>query len=112
MTCHATLVDKGKKATRTEHLKSAQSSDALVSIISFSPFNSSFCFVFLPSTYQYLAVYTGFPGGLDGKESACRAGDLGSIPVLGRPPGEGSSNPLQYSCLENPMDRGVYIATK
>ena len=112
MTCHATLVDKGKKATRTEHLKSAQSSDALVSIISFSPFNSSFCFVFLPSTYQYLAVYTGFPGGLDGKESDCNAGDLGLIPGLGRSPGEGHGNSLQYSCLENPMDRGVYIATK
>ena len=48
----------------------------------------------------------GFPDGLDGKESACRAGDLGSIPVLGRPPGEGSSNPLQYSCLENPHGQG------
>ena len=44
----------------------------------------------------------GFPGGSDGKESACNAGDLGSIPGLGRPPGGGPGNPLQYSCLENP----------
>ena len=46
------------------------------------------------------------PGGSDGKESACNAGNLGSIPGLGRIPGEGNGNPLQYSCLENPMDRG------
>ena len=43
----------------------------------------------------------GFPGGADGKESACNVGDLGSIPGLGRTPGEGHGNPLQYSCLEN-----------
>ena len=46
----------------------------------------------------------GFPGGSDGKESACNMGDLGLIPGLGRFPGEGNANPLQYSCLENPMD--------
>ena len=46
-----------------------------------------------------------------GKESACNAGDLGSIPRLGRSPGEGNGNPLQYSCLENPMDRGTWRAT-
>ena len=44
----------------------------------------------------------GFPGGSDGKESACNAGDLGLIPGLGRSPGEGNGNPLQYSCLEMP----------
>ena len=43
----------------------------------------------------------GFPGGSDGKESACNAGDVGSILGLGRSPGEGHSNPLQYFCLEN-----------
>ena len=43
-------------------------------------------------------------GGSDGKESACNAGDPGSIPGLGRSPGEGNDNPLQYSCLENPTD--------
>ena len=52
----------------------------------------------------------GFSGGLDGKESACNVGDLGSIPGLGRSPGEGN-NPLQYSCLENSMDRGAWWAT-
>ena len=45
-----------------------------------------------------------------GKESACNAGDLGSIPGVGRCSGEGNGNPLQYSCLENPMDRGVWWA--
>ena len=47
----------------------------------------------------------------DGKESACNAGDPGSIPGLGRSPGEGNGNPLQYSYLENPMDRGAWWAT-
>ena len=46
-----------------------------------------------------------------GKESACNAGDLGSIPGSGRSPGEGNGNPLQYSCLENPRDRGAWQAT-
>ena len=50
----------------------------------------------------------GFPGSSDGKLSACNAGDLGSIPGFGRSPGEGTGNPLQYSCLENPMDRGAW----
>ena len=52
-----------------------------------------------------------FPGGSDGKESACNAGDLGSIPGLGRSPGEGIGYPLQYSGLENFMDRGAWWAT-
>ena len=51
----------------------------------------------------------GFPGGSDGKESACNAGDLGLIPELGRSPGGGHGSPLQYSCLENPMDRGATV---
>ena len=49
-----------------------------------------------------------FPGGSDGKASAYNAGDLGSIPGLGRSPGEGNGNPLQYSCLENSMDREAW----
>ena len=52
----------------------------------------------------------GFRGGSAGKESAYNAGDLCSIPGLGRSPGEGNDNPLQYSCLENPMDRGAWRA--
>ena len=53
----------------------------------------------------------GFPGGSDGKESACSVGDPGSIPGSGRSPGEGNGNPLQYSCLENPTDRRAWWAT-
>ena len=53
----------------------------------------------------------GFPGGSDGKESTYNAGDLGLIPGSGRSPGEGISYPLQYSCLENSMDKGAWWAT-
>ena len=56
----------------------------------------------------------GFPDGLTHKESACNAGDTGdagSVPGSGRSPGEGNGNPLQYSCLGNPMDRGAWQAT-
>ena len=52
----------------------------------------------------------GFPGGSEVKASACNVGDLGSIPGSGRSPGEGNGNPLQYSCLENPMDGGAWWA--
>ena len=52
-----------------------------------------------------------FPGSSNGKESAWDVGDLGSIPVLGRSPGGGHVNPLQCSCLDNPMDRGAWWAT-
>ena len=51
-----------------------------------------------------------FPGGSDSKESAHNAGDPGSVPGLGRSPGEGNGNPLQYSCLGNPMDGGAFWA--
>ena len=54
----------------------------------------------------------GFPGGSESKESACNAGDLGLISGLGRSPGEGNGYPLQYSCLENSMDRGAWRATE
>ena len=53
----------------------------------------------------------GFPGGPDGKESTCNVGDPGLIPGLGRCPREGNGCPLQYSCLENPTDRGAWWAT-
>ena len=56
-------------------------------------------------------IHKGFPGGSDGEESACHAGDPDSIPGLGRSPGEGNGNPLQYSRLENSMDRGAWWAT-
>ena len=61
-------------------------------------------------TMSYFHRSLGFPDGSDGKESAYNAGDLGSIPGLGRSPGEGNGNRLQYSCLENAMDRGAWQA--
>ena len=61
-----------------------------------------------PPVYLY---FGGFPGGSDGKESACNVGDLGLIPGLGRSPGGEHGNPLQYSCLENPMNRRAWWAT-
>ena len=65
--------------------------------------------------FNYKCAYAfimGFPGGSAGKESACDTGDLGSIPGLGRSPGGGHDNPLQYSCLEYPMDKGAWQATQ
>ena len=53
-------------------------------------------------------VTMGFPGGSDSKESACNARDPGSVPDSGRSPGEENGNPLQYSCLENPMGGGAW----
>ena len=58
--------------------------------------------------YLTFHVISGFPGGSEVKVSASNAGDRGSIPGLGRSPGEGNGNPLQYSCLENPMDGGAW----
>ena len=60
------------------------------------------------SFYVRLSSLLGFPSGSDGKESACSAGDRGSTPGQGRSPGEGNGYPLQYSCLENPIDRGTW----
>ena len=60
---------------------------------------------------SYIYTYMGFPGGSEVKASASNAGDLGSIPGLGRSPGEGNGNPLQYSCLGNPMDGEAWKAT-
>ena len=53
------------------------------------------------------SIFTGFPHSSVGKESACSAGDPGLIPGLGKSPGEGNGNPLQYSCQENAMDKGA-----
>ena len=65
-------------------------------------------FVGSPKCFLVSQSNKGFPGGSDGKESACNVEDPGSIPDLGRCPGEGKDYPLQYSCLENPMDRGAW----
>ena len=59
----------------------------------------------------FFYVYKDFPGGSEGKASVYNVGNLGSIPGLGRSPGEGNGNPLQYTCLENPMDRRAWWAT-
>ena len=69
---------------------------------------------FTPSSHVFptaLCFHLGFPGGSDGTESACNAGDPGSVPGVGRSPGGGNGHPLQYSCLENSMDRGAWRAT-
>ena len=58
-----------------------------------------------------VTLISGFPGVSEGKESACNAGDLGSIPEWRRSPGEGNGYLLQYTCLENSMDRGAWWAT-
>ena len=60
---------------------------------------------------KYYCQLHGLPWWLSGKESACNAGDQSSIPGSGRSPGEENGNPLQYSCLGNPMDRGAWWAT-
>ena len=57
--------------------------------------------------WDFTTGFKDFPGGSDGEESACNAGDLGSIPGLGRSPGEGNGNPLQYSCLNNSIPSGA-----
>ena len=88
------------------------------SLVGYSPWGrkeSDFTLMVLNTIYMLMnpkfislfQIYTSFPGGSDGKASACNSGDLGSIPGLRRSPGEGNGNPLQYSCLENPMDRGA-----
>ena len=76
-------------------------------------FSSFFLELFLhwfPEAY-WAPTDLGFPGGSDGKASACNVGDPGSIPRSGRSPGEGNGIPLQHSCLENPMDGGAWQAT-
>ena len=68
--------------------------------------------IWIPANFGNLkSAIMGFFGSSDSKESVCNAGDLGSIPGSGRSPGEGNGNPLQYSCLENPTDRGAWWTT-
>ena len=65
-------------------------------------------YLWLAFCFSLVSLCLGFPGGSEGEEeSACNAGGSGSIPGPGRSPGEGKAYPLQYSCLENPMDRGA-----
>ena len=73
---------------------------------------SCFQLVFpLAKHFSWCSLHTGFPCGSDGKVSACNVGDPSLIPGLGRSPGEGNGNPLQYSCLESSMDWGAWKAT-
>ena len=71
----------------------------------------SFNFLSMVMNDAYFIELRSFPSGSDGKISACNAGDLGLIPELGRSPREGNGNPLQYPCLETPVDRGAWWAT-
>ena len=77
-----------------------------------SLFNLFYLFIFI-HFFKCSKFYSDlvFPGGSEVKVSASNVGDLGSIPESGRSPGEGNGNPLQYSCLENPMDGGAWWAT-
>ena len=61
--------------------------------------------------FSFLPLVQGFPSGLDGKESVCNAGDPSLIPGLGKSPGEGNGYSFQFSCMENPKDRGAYCVT-
>ena len=77
-------------------------------------FKNKNCIYFQYAAYAYIYIYLGFPGGSVSKEPTCNAGDardMGQITRLERSPRGGHSNPLQYSCLENPMDRGAWQAT-
>ena len=82
----------------------------LYSIYTLYAFNTLCVFSTSSVCIQHFCIED-FPGGSDGKASAYNVGDQGSIPGLGRSPGEGNGNPLQYSCLENPMDGEVCQAT-
>ena len=80
-----------------------------ISCISAVIFVISYLLLILSLVYSFANF---LPDGLDGKESACNVADQGSVPGLGRSLGEGSGNPLQYSCLENFMDREAWQATQ
>ena len=77
---------------------------------SFIPIINIILFTFILLIWQIVLIWILPADGSDSKESVCSMGEPGSIPGLGRSPGEGSSNPLQYSCLENSMDRGAWWA--
>ena len=88
----------------------------LMSFLCFSCFltlgiNPTICFYSRSDLYSTCPSDLGFPGSSVGKEFACNAGDAGSFPEWGRHPGEGNDKPLQFSFLENPMDRGAWQAT-
>ena len=75
--------------------------------LAYKSINKDYLKVFQGPFYMPVYAHMGFPGGSEVKASTSNAGDLDSIPGSGRSPGEGNANPLQYSCLENPMDGGA-----
>ena len=82
------------------------------SLCSFPPSSIyTYIYKYFKCLIEVQLIYCGFPCDSDGKESACSAGDPGLITGLGRSPGEGNGNALQYSCLEDPMDGGAWQAT-
>ena len=84
---------------------------SLCSLLALRPwlhFSFTIVTIYLTDTFMKLPWNQGFPGGLYGKESVCNAGDPGSVSGSGRSPGGGHGNPLQYSCLEYPMNRGIW----
>ena len=109
MTCHSYICE----AEEQGHEPSVYVLLSYLCIMLYCLRGKNFCFMIFFVVLYALQSYDpmGFPGGSDGKESACHAVDLGLIPGLGRSPGEGNGYPLQYSCLENPMDRGAWWAT-
>ena len=94
---------------RAQHASSPYFSSHFLLLL---PQKTGFLFsIFSPPHRFLLIIVLGFLGGSGGEESACNTGDPDSIPGSGRSPGEGKGNPLQYSCLENPVDRGAWQAT-
>ena len=110
--CGAEIPDHLDLGTRMLHRKNISTSAQKLVSFSYQIEYSDMCSfsgnMFLFSVYVVPCL--DFPGGSGSKESACNAGDLGSIPGSGRSPGEGNGYPLQYSCLENSMDRGTWWA--
>ena len=82
-----------------------------ISVIGYQPQVGGFELMESAGDLVLFKMHRGFPSGSDGKESACSVGPLGSIPGLGRSLGEGHGNPIQYSCLENPMQRSLAVYT-
>ena len=97
-----------EKTTPSPHPSRFSSHNLLTTIILYSFFSIVLLTFYY---YQLYIIKCGLLWWLSGKESACQAGDAGLIPGLGRAPGEGNGNPLQYSCLENPKDREAWWAT-
>ena len=105
----ASLASSLLSALHPRHGSGAHCFSSMVSSVTSVSAQGSICYSPTQAGKLFLGpALTGFPGGSDGKASACNVGDPGSNPGSGRSPGEGNGNPCQYSCLENPMDRGAW----